>query len=111
MKAFNRETSKVAQAISWAMVRTVYYRSVAKTIGGEYFPHPMRSMMNAKCILFDNFPGARNRKINTRMKCRKYRPDLSMTICYEKQSLKIMLAGSITFSGTSGTRQMNPTRT
>jgi hypothetical protein len=66
IKAFDRETRRVAQSLAWAMVRTVYYRSAAKILGGEYIPHPVRAMMNAKCILFDNHPDARNTKISFR---------------------------------------------
>ena len=64
-KAYNRETSKVAQALSWSAIRTVYYREAAKYYGLEYLSHPLRNTFNAKCILFDNHPNTRKTKLHS----------------------------------------------
>ena len=64
-KHYNRETLKLAQAVSWAAIRTVYYREASKWLGCEYISHPLRNIYNAKCILFDNHPHTRKNKIHS----------------------------------------------
>lgn len=64
-KAYNQETIKLAQSISWSAIRTVYHRQLAKFYGAEYISHPLRNLYNAKCILFDNHPFARTEKLHS----------------------------------------------
>ena len=65
-KAYNRETTRVAQSLAWAAIRTVYYRQASKVTGCEYYSHPLRNMFNIKCILFDNHPLTRKLKLSSR---------------------------------------------
>ena len=64
-KFFNKETERIVQSISWAAVRSVYYRQVAKILGCEYWAHPLRNVFNMKCILFDNHPDTRKYKLHS----------------------------------------------
>lgn len=64
-KHYNRETLKLAQAVSWAAIRAVYYREASKWLGCEYISHPLRNIYNAKCILFDNHPHTRKHKLHS----------------------------------------------
>ena len=64
-KYYNKETLKLAQSVSWAAIRTVYYRQVSKYLGCEYLSHPLRNIYNAKCILFDNHPFTRKEKLHS----------------------------------------------
>ncbi|SDZ03401.1 hypothetical protein [Tindallia californiensis] len=65
LKSYNKETSKVAQSMIWASIRTVYYREASKHLGAEYSPHPLRNLYNTKCILFDNHPYTRKYKLHS----------------------------------------------
>lgn len=65
-KGYNKETERVIQTIVWSAIRTVYYRQVAKVIGAEYLPHPLRNQFNLQCILFDNHPYARGLKLHSK---------------------------------------------
>jgi hypothetical protein len=65
-KSYNRETQRVVESLSWAAVRTVYYRQAAKILGAEYFPHPIRNSLNLQCILFDNHPQTRTHKLHSK---------------------------------------------
>ena len=56
---------RIAQALSRAAVRTVYYREAAKLFGCEYSSHPIRNSFNLKCILFDNHPFTRKKKLHS----------------------------------------------
>lgn len=64
-KSYNKETLKVVQSMAWASIRTVYYREASILFGAEYCPHPLRNIYNAKCILFDNHPYTRKKKIHS----------------------------------------------
>lgn len=65
LKSYNKETTRVAQSMIWASIRTVYYREASKYFGAEYSPHPLRNIYNTKCILFDNHPYTRKRKLHS----------------------------------------------
>jgi hypothetical protein len=65
IKSYNKETSKVAQSMVWASIRTVYYREASQFLGAEYNPHPLRNLYNTKCILFDNHPYTRKFKLHS----------------------------------------------
>lgn len=64
-KSYNKETLRVAQSMAWASIRTVYYREASVLLGAEYCPHPLRNIYNAKCILFDNHPYTRKKKLHS----------------------------------------------
>ena len=64
-KSYNQETARIVQSMSWAAIRATYYRQVGKYLGAEYLPHPLRSLYNAKCILFDNHPATRKTKLHS----------------------------------------------
>ena len=64
-KYYNRETLKLAQAVSWTAIRAVYYREASKWLGCEYISHPLRNIYNDKCILFDNHPHTRKHKLHS----------------------------------------------
>lgn len=72
LKSYNKETSKVAQSMIWASIRTVYYREAAKYLGAEYSPHPLRNIYNTKCILFDNHPYTRKNKLHSNKIIKSY---------------------------------------
>lgn len=65
IKSYNKETSKIAQSMVWASIRTVYYREASQFLGAEYCPHPLRNLYNTKCILFDNHPYTRKFKLHS----------------------------------------------
>ncbi len=64
-KAYNKETLRIAQSMAWSSIRTVFYREASILLGTEYCPHPLRNIYNAKCILFDNHPHTRTKKLHS----------------------------------------------
>lgn len=87
-KAYNAETKRVVQSLTWAAIRTVYYRQLAKLTGTEYLPHPLRHQFNLQFILFDNHPFARTQKLHSAM---LKKPLFSG----ERESVEFMMGGGV----------------
>lgn len=87
-KFYNKETLRLAQSVSWAAIRTVYYRQASKFLGCEYNSHPLRNVYNAKCILFDNHPFTRTDKLHSSKIIRKPRNKEEWDLYYEDYKKK-----------------------